>query len=642
MLPVRTQSMQQPTQTLGDGESAIRCAIYTRYLSEQQRKTSTEDQIRTCRGVAAAKGWIVLDEFIRSDEELTGRTIVGREGLADLIRLAKQTPKPFDSILIDDTSRLGRYLPDVIRECDRLIFHGVFIYFVSDRLDTRDENARLVHMVKGYGDERFVREHGKKIHRGQEGRVLSGFISGGRRYGYRNAPIKDESRKGIYGQPAVIGVKQEIIPGEAKVVRRIMELRADGRSFGMIARTVRAEGIEPPRHPNKAGASNWYASTIKELTNNELYRGVRLWNRTQNVFNYAEGKKSKRKRPPSEWTRVEVPELRIVTDELWERVQKVNQRGRDKYYARRRGGMNRTATSRTYLFSGTMYCGLCGGAYTVVCGKAPNVRYGCPNYRFRDTCTNSVTILRTRLEEQLLAALSRNLMNPALEEDLVREFSAQLKARLEQEQLQANDAAARGSELTSERAELQRQAANLVDAIAKYGISPLLSSQLGTVEAKLADIDRQLAPKPLPKMQAFSDDEIRTFLRNECRNFCELLTSDPERARAEIQKRIKKLVLTPKKTLCGKQLEVTGDIALFVEDGAMLNNSIQRSLQHYIDVTGFNKDVDEPSPTIPLSGIQLCPAPPVVRFSAKALKVLRNMQMPAPSEFLVLAFPERL
>ena len=292
--------MEQKFKTAAGESAKIKCAIYARYSSEQQRKTSIEDQIRNCRAAAAKQGWVVLDEFIRSDEELSGRTLVGRKGIGDLIRLAMHRTKPYDCILIDDTSRLGRYLPDVLRECDRLIYYEVFIYFVSDGLDTRDENSRLVHMVKGYGDERFVRDHGKKVHRGQEGRVLNGYIHGSRCYGYRNVPIRDETRKGIYGQCAVIGVKQEVIPEQAEAVRRIMEMRAGGLSFGRIARTLKAEGIEPPRNPNKAGIPAWYPSTIKEVTKNELYRGVRIWNRVQNVFNFAEGKKSKRKRPPSE------------------------------------------------------------------------------------------------------------------------------------------------------------------------------------------------------------------------------------------------------------------------------------------------------------------------------------------------------
>ena len=572
---------QKLKATAADNAPAVRCAVYARYSSEQQRKTSTEDQIRTCRAAAEKNGWIVLDEFIRFDEELTGRTLVGRKGIADLIRLAEQRPKPFDCILIDDTSRLGRYLPDVLRECDRLIYYGVFIYFVSDGLDTRDENSRLVHMVKGYGDERFVRDHGKKVHRGQEGRVLNGFIHGSRCYGYKNVPITDDTRRGIYGQHAIIGVKQEILPAQAEVVTRIIKMRASGLSFGRIARTLNAERIQPPGNPNKAGIPAWYASTIKQITNNELYRGVRIWNRVQNVFNFAEGKESTRKRPAAEWIRKEVAELRIIPDELWEGVQAVNRRGRDKYYATRLGGMNRTAASRTYLFSSIMACGTCGGNFTVVGGKAPNVRYGCPNYRFRDTCTNKVSILRTRLEHQLIAALSRNLLDERLEEERVREFSEQLKARIELEEKLAHEAVSNAPQLKEEHVQLLLQARNVVDAIASYGISPLLSSQLSTLEARLAEIECTLSAKPMSTLPAFSEEEIRDFLRRESKEFCNVLVGDPEIAKREIQRRIKRLVLMPKQTPNGTVLEVTGDVGLFQRPDVMVNNLMDEIAQHY-------------------------------------------------------------
>jgi site-specific DNA recombinase len=593
--------MVQTNVTAADDDSpTIRCATYTRYSSDQQRKTSTEDQIRNCRAGADGKGWDVLDEFIRSDEELTGRTIVGREGLADLIRLAMQRPKPFDCILIDDTSRLGRYLPDVLRESDRLIFNGVFIYFVSDGLDTRDENSRLVLMIKAYGDERSVKDHGKKVHRGQKGRVLQGYIHGSRCYGYKNVPIPDETRKGIYGRPAVIGVKQEVLPEQADVVRRLMEMRASRLSFGRIARTLKAEGIVPPGNSSKAGIPAWYASTVKQITNNELYRGVRIWNRTEAVFNFPDGTESTRKRPPSEWIRMEVPDLRIISDELWEKVQEVNRRGRDKYYASRLGGMNRTETSRTYLFSGTMFCAVCGGPFTVVGGKKPNVRYGCPNYRFRDTCTNKVTILRVRLEQQLIGALSANLLDPSLEDERTREFVGQLKARIELEEKLAREAVSNSAQLKKEKSDLQVQAGHLVDAIAKHGLSSLLSSQLSAVEARLAEIERLLAAKPLPKLPTFSDEQIREFLRKECKDFCEILVGDPEVAKREIQKRIKKLVLTPKQTSNGTVLELTGDVALFQNEDVMVNNLLDENVQHYTQPAAFvfNAVVD---PRLPLS-----------------------------------------
>jgi hypothetical protein len=149
--------------------------------------------------------------------------------------------------------------------------------------------------VKGYGDERYVKDLSKKVHRGQAGCVLKGYTAGGRTYGYKNVNIEDHTRKGDHGRPFVIGVRQEIILEEAENVRRIYTMRAAGTSYGRIARTLNSEGVLSPRNPNKAGVRAWFASTIKEICKNELYRGVRVWNRTEKVLHPVEGTISKRK-----------------------------------------------------------------------------------------------------------------------------------------------------------------------------------------------------------------------------------------------------------------------------------------------------------------------------------------------------------
>jgi hypothetical protein len=128
---------------------------------------------------------------------------------------------------------------------------------------------------------------------------------------------------------------------------------------------------------------------------------------------------------------------------------------------------------------------------------------------------------------------------------------------------------------------LQRQAANIVDAIRQHGISPFLSAELATLESRLAEIDRQLAPKPAPRPRAVSEDQTSEFLRRASQQFCEVLTSDPERGKQEIQKRITKLVLTPKETTEGRRLEVAGDVAPFVGDDVMENSSLEGIAQHY-------------------------------------------------------------
>ena len=593
--------MQEHSKKLaGAGESPrIRCAVYTRYSSDMQSSTSSEDQLRNCRALATANGWDVLNEYIRSDEELTGRTLVGREGIADLLRLAERRPKSFDCILIDDTSRLGRDLPDVLKVCDMFMHYGIFIFFVSDRLDSRDESFRIVHLVKGYGDERYSKDLGKKIHRGQEGKIRKGYTSGASCYGYRNTYIRDVNQKGMQGEDKVIAVKQEIVSEQAAIIVRIMEMRASGLSFARIAKILKAEGVPAPQRKYKGRILNcWLPSTIKQITYNELYRGVRHWNHTQKVLNPANGKKNKRVRQQTEWVRVEVPDLRIVSDELWNRVQQVNQQMKDKLYGTRVGGLNRTAQSRTYLFSNIMNCGLCGGKFAVIIGGDPSkVRYGCKNHRFRDTCSNRLTIKWQPLEQQLIAAISKNLLDPQLEKQRIEDFSAQLQAAIELEEKLASESASNGSKLEAERADLEQQAERLADAIGQHGYSSVLSAQLFKLESRMAEIDRLLTAKPVSKLPKFTDEQIREFLRQESKDFCDALTSDPEFARQEIQKRIKKLVLTPKETPEGPVLEVSGDVGLLRTDDVLVESPFQRTSEQYIGIS------------TPLAGIILKPAP---------------------------------
>ena len=50
----------------------MRCAIYARYSSDLQRESSVEDQIRNCREFAKRQGWIILEDYVRSDQAVSG------------------------------------------------------------------------------------------------------------------------------------------------------------------------------------------------------------------------------------------------------------------------------------------------------------------------------------------------------------------------------------------------------------------------------------------------------------------------------------------------------------------------------------------------------------------------------------------
>jgi site-specific DNA recombinase len=231
----------------------MRSAIYARYSSDLQRPTSIEDQVRQCQRTANEKGWAVLSDLIRSDSEASGATLHQREGLNSLIVEAKKVPRPFDCVVIDDTSRLGRNLTDVLRVSDILKYHGVFLYFVSQQLDSRDRSFRQLQIMNGMVDEQFLFGLAEKVHRGQEGRVLKGLVPGGRCYGYRNIPLEDYSRHGDYGRPAVLGVRQEILEEEARVLRRIFDMRIEAKSLAKISKMFNSEMVPAPR-PYRGGS----------------------------------------------------------------------------------------------------------------------------------------------------------------------------------------------------------------------------------------------------------------------------------------------------------------------------------------------------------------------------------------------------
>ena len=104
----------------------MRCASYARYSSDLQRDSSIEDQFRTCRGFAAHHaGWTVLERYTVADEAISGAAKAGRNALNFLIEEAKRKPRPYDCILIDDTSRLARNVDgDGIREFLEYLSNG--------------------------------------------------------------------------------------------------------------------------------------------------------------------------------------------------------------------------------------------------------------------------------------------------------------------------------------------------------------------------------------------------------------------------------------------------------------------------------------------------------------------------------------
>jgi hypothetical protein len=142
---------------------------------------------------------------------------------------------------------------------------------------------------------------------------------------------------------------------------------------------------------------------------------------------------------------------------------------------------------------------------------------------------------------------------------------------------------------------------------------------------------------------SFSEEEIREFVRRKSQELGEVLLGDPVVARRELQRRISKLVLTPRRLVGRRTLEVTGDVSLFSRPDVMLTNSSGGIGEHYTPSSPTDPidRLGDLLPAIRLSGIELQPQPLLVHFSAKAIRALRTLVLPISSDCLQL-IPERL
>jgi len=139
----------------------------------------------------------------------------------------------------------------------------------------------------------------------------AGHVTGGRCFGYDNVEIV--GRNGLRSH-----VERRINDAEATVVRRIFEMCAAGWGYTRIAKTLNAEGVPAPR-PQQGRPVGWVHTSIYQVLHRPLYRGEIVWNQTKRRDRW--GQKRRSDRPQGEWLRMEVPEIAIVSADLWKAAQ---------------------------------------------------------------------------------------------------------------------------------------------------------------------------------------------------------------------------------------------------------------------------------------------------------------------------------
>ena len=210
-----------------------------------------------------------------------------------------------------------------------------------------------------------------------------------------------------------------------------------------------------------------------------------MWNRLKFMKNPETGRRQSRLNPREAWIIKDVPELRIVPQELWDAVKaRQAQMARDTRPDRKKAEFWKHQRPR-YLLSGLMKCGVCGANYT----KYGASRFACAGARDRATCANRITVRGDDVENAILDGLKSRLMEPALFEEFAREFIAEVnKSRSEASSTKAT--------MRRELERIDRQIKRLVDVILEGGDAQAINVKLKELEAEKSRLTRELATSP--------------------------------------------------------------------------------------------------------------------------------------------------
>ncbi|GBR07131.1 recombinase family protein [Asaia siamensis] len=456
-----------------------RVAIYGRFSDDRQNPHSASDQIAVCTRTAHERGWDIIETY--TDEAISG-SVRNRPGYQKLRHAI--VDGTITVIMAEALDRLSRSQEETANLFNLCRFHDIKIYTLSENWIS-ELHVGLSSTMNAL----YLRHLADKTKRGLEQRVERGQSAGGLSYGYRVPTLPT-------GLPDT--GKLEIVPEQADVIRRIYTDYARGVSPRAIAAALNAEHIPAPQHGKRRGDGNWRANAIQGnrqrgtgILNNELYGGIRVWNRLRYVRPPGEARRVSRPNPESEWKRDAVPHLRIIDQALWDRVRARQTQIDETRAAKDTGDTQHLSGSHAtrrpvYLLSGLIRCGACGGTMNIA-GSNPK-RYYCADAREkgRFVCQGIPGIAQHKLESTVLDGLRHELMQPAAVADFITRYQAY------QRDLDRNrqDALAR---LRRESGQVQRKIDNVMEAIMRGILTDSTKATLEQLESRKKALTVELA-----------------------------------------------------------------------------------------------------------------------------------------------------
>lgn len=309
----------------------MKIAAYCRVSTEKEAQIdSLEKQIEFFNEFTKKNGYELYKLY--ADEGISGKQIKHRKQFQQMMQDAKA--KKFDKVVVKDVSRFARNTVDLLQSVRELKSYGVQVDFLNNG-EVMEGGSEFILTILGAMAQQESANMSKRVKFGKDITAKKGRVPN-LVFGYDK--ISDERY--------TLKINEE----EAKIVKEIFESYVyKGWGTTKIAWDLNDRGIR-----TKKTKSKWVQTSIVRMLKNPIYTG-RVTNKKSEVTDFITG--TRKELPEEEWIIVEKPEMRIISDELFNRAQELLEQRSNEFK------LNNKREKTEYVFSTLIYCKHCGYSF---------------------------------------------------------------------------------------------------------------------------------------------------------------------------------------------------------------------------------------------------------------------------------------
>ena len=370
-----------------DGKKRVAAYCRVSTDSEEQLNSYEAQKSYYTQKIEESSDWEMAE--IYADEGISGTSMKKRTEFKKMITACKRGH--IDLIITKSLSRFARNTVDCLETVRLLKANGIGVYFEKENINTLTESSEfLITLFSGFAQAESE-SLSKNVAWGWRKSAEAGnvYFQYKRMLGYR---------KGVDGQP-------EIVPEEAKIIRRIYRRYLAGCSLGQIKQELEQDNI-----PTAQKVERWSSAVIHNILTNEKYMGDALLQKT--YITDCISKKVKKNMGERPMYYVENNHPAIIPRETFDQVQKEMTRRSSKRKVLQKSGKTELGKySGKYALTELLVCGECGSPYKRVTwarnGKKRIVWRCVSRLEFGTKyCHNSPTLDESRLHNAILAAMN--------------------------------------------------------------------------------------------------------------------------------------------------------------------------------------------------------------------------------------------